>query len=95
MIVEITGDKSEKFNPHVHGIEFVNRAGIDVLITINSSNPDNTLRLRPDETMKLIIPIYEYSVRIDQKALTWKNKEHEILMRISPTYRAMQGKIGS
>ncbi len=91
MTIEITGNQGEKFNPPVHGIKFVNSAGIDVLINVNSYNPEHALRLRPDEQMMLIIPVYEYSARIDQEALARKNKEHELMMQYSPTYRAMQG----
>ena len=95
MKVEITGDQGEKFDPPVRGIEFINSAGIDVLINVNSSNPEHTLGLRPSELMKLIIPVYEYSARINQEALAEalarKKEEHEMLMQCSPTYRAMQG----
>lgn len=94
MKVEITGDQGEKFDLPVLGIEFINSAGIDVLINVNSSNPDHALGLRPGELMKLIIPIYEYSALINQEALARKNEEqkeeHEMLMKCSPTYRAMQ-----
>jgi len=90
MKIIITGDQGEKFDPPVHGIEFINSAGINVLINVNSSNPDHALRLGPDELMKLIIPVYEYSARIDQEALARKKEEHEMLMQCSPTYRAMQ-----
>ncbi len=89
-IIIITGEQSEKFDPPVQGIEFLNSAGVDVLITVNCSNPDHALRLGPDELMKLIIPIHEYSAWIDQKALSRKKEEHELLMKCSPTYRAMQ-----
>lgn len=57
MKLEITGDQGEKFDPPVPVIEFINSAGIDMLINVNSSNPDHPLRLRPGELMKLIIPV--------------------------------------
>ncbi len=90
MKVEITGDQGEKFDPPVLGIEFINSAGIDVLINVNSSNPDHALGLHPGELMTLIIPVYEYSARIDQEALARKKEDHEMLMKLSPTYRATQ-----
>lgn len=91
MKVEITGDQGQKFDPPVRGIEFINSAGIDVLINVNSSDPEHALGLRPGELMKLIIPVSEYSARINQEALARKKEEHEMLMKCSPTYRAMQG----
>lgn len=90
MKITITGDKGEKFDPPLPRVEFVNSAGIDVLISVNSSDPDCALRLRPGELMTLIVPIYEYSARIDKEALARIKKEHELLMQLSPTYRAMQ-----
>lgn len=91
MTIVITGDQGEKFDPPVYGIEFLNSAGIDVLITVNSTSPEHALRLRHEESMKLIIVVREYSARIDKEALARKKEEHEILMRCSPTYRAMGG----
>lgn len=90
MAIEITGDQGEKFNPPLYGIELINSAGIDVLITVNSSDPEHALRLRPGESFKLIEPVHEYRAWIDKEALARKNKEHELLMRLSPTYRAMK-----
>lgn len=86
MKITITGDQGEKFDPPLPRIELVNSAGIDVLISVNSSDPDCALRLRPGELMKLIVPIYEYSARIDIEALARIKKEHALLMQLSTAY---------
>lgn len=68
MAIEITGDQGGKFNPPLYGIELINSAGIDVLITVNSSDPEYALRLRPGESYKVIVPVHEYHAWIDKEA---------------------------